>query len=547
MLNNGQIFLAERYNTLLKDIKKLRLEQKAERDKTAKDVGHYRDQAAQAEKKGKELKTHEKRLEQYSESLQKYKDEMDQLQEKIRDKDDILRNYSGIHQKYTEANTSIKNNEKQIQELRESLRDKVIDDIDQVESEQESLDNESQSLESERKKIENEKTMIENQLEREKKIAEKVREKVAEGRAHEETHKKNEKQVQELVKEICDNLEWDVPNDVSKKFIDEVVENLDASLEHFQQERKQKETEFQEKISTNESEKKDLEIEKGQLDAKKKLTSDNRGKKSRDIALIKKRLAELKGSSEKLASLSSKLEQKDREITNAQNNIDVNALEDEIEDKSQKVKSLNDSVKDLRQELTKLSKQRDIYAQISMKEKELKEKKEKIKKLQNKNGDALDTLFEGSIPKLDVLKKSFDKIFREKQSQKDVLDEQKLKLDTSSKHEQLSLNKLLDQTKSDEMRIKNFEHKLGSLNSIDSFDEDLKSAKASVEKIREELQAKESNKHSFPQLIEKLEKFKRCPTCKRGFDKDEDCDEVIEFLREEIANVPSKVKFITSR
>merc|ERR1712107_463143 len=172
---------------------------------------------------------------------------------------------------------------------------------------------------------------------------------------------------------------------------------------------------------------------------------------------------------------------------------------------------------------------------------------EKVKKLQNKNGDALDTLFEGSIPKLDVLKKSFDKIFREKQSQKDVLDEQKLKLETSSKHEQLSLNKLLDQTKSDEMRIKTFEYKLGSLNSIDSFDEDLKSAKASVEKIREELQAKESNKHSFPQLSEKLEKFKRCPTCKRGFDKDEDCDEVIEFLREEIANVPSKVKFITSR
>ena len=331
--------LAERYNTLLKDIKKLRLEQKAERDKTAKDVGHYRDQAAQAEKKSKELKTHEKRLAQYSESLQKYKDEMDQLQEKIRDKDDILRNYSGIHQKYTEANTSIKNNEKQIQELRESLRDKVIDDIDQVESEQESLDNESQSLESERKKIENEKTMVENQLEREKKIAEKVREKVAEGRAHEETHKKNEKQVKELVKEICDNLEWEVPNDVSKKFIDEVVENLDASLEHFQQERKQKEAEFQDKISSNESEKKDLEIEKGQLEAKKKLTSDNRGKKSRDIALIKKRLAELKGSSEKLATLSSKLEQKDREITNAQNNIDVNALEDEIEEKGQKVKT----------------------------------------------------------------------------------------------------------------------------------------------------------------------------------------------------------------
>ena len=44
-----------------------------------------------------------------------------------------------------------------------------------------------------------------------------------------------------------------------------------------------------------------------------------------------------------------------------------------------------------------------------------------------------------------------------------------------------------------------------------------------------------------------MEKSKNCPTCKRGFDQDEDCQEVIEFLKKEIKNVPTKVKYIRSR
>ena len=101
--------------------------------------------------------------------------------------------------------------------------------------------------------------------------------------------------------------------------------------------------------------------------------------------------------------------------------------------------------------------------------------------------------------------------------------------------------------KSGEERIQRFTKKLGSLNSIDTFDSDLEAAKANVNDIRDELQVKEANKHTFKQFIDKMEKSLKtpgdssCPTCSRSFGTQSECEEVITALKEEIERVPQKV------
>ena len=104
--------------------------------------------------------------------------------------------------------------------------------------------------------------------------------------------------------------------------------------------------------------------------------------------------------------------------------------------------------------------------------------------------------------------------------------------------------------KSGEERIQRFTKKLGSLNSIDTFDSDLEAAKANVNDIRDELQVKEANKHTFKQFIDKMEKSLKtpgdssCPTCSRSFGTQSECEEVITALKEEIERVPQKVSTI---
>ena len=109
------------------------------------------------------------------------------------------------------------------------------------------------------------------------------------------------------------------------------------------------------------------------------------------------------------------------------------------------------------------------------------------------------------------------------------------------------LQKMTAEIKSGEERIQRFAKKLGSLNSIDTFDSDLEAAKANVSDIRDELQVKEANKHTFKQFIDKMEKSLKtpgdssCPTCSRSFGTQSECEEVITALKEEIERVPQKV------
>ena len=237
---------------------------------------------------------------------------------------------------------------------------------------------------------------------------------------------------------------------------------------------------------------------------------------------------------------------KDSNLAKLKSEINVDEMENDITEKGAKVQNLEKEVKTLKQELKSLENLKDLSTNPNMKAKDFELKKSQMKKMLNKHRDDFDKIFDVT-PNIEDLKRNFNKIDTEISNKKSSLEQTTMKNKSKLENENYNLEKLLEEVKNGELKIKNFEKKLGILNSIDSFDANLEEAKENVVQIRDELQVKEANKHSFKQFIDKMTKNETCPTCQRGFKNAEECKEVIEFLKDEIEKVPTKVKYIQKR
>lgn len=126
-----------------------------------------------------------------------------------------------------------------------------------------------------------------------------------------------------------------------------------------------------------------------------------------------------------------------------------------------------------------------------------------MKKILNKIDDDLEIIFPNDKPEIEDLKREFkikDQAVSEKKAE---LEKKLMTAKTKLEHENHSVQKMNEDIKSGESRIQRFNKKLGTLTSIDTFDTNLEAAKAEVNAIRDELQIKEANKHTFKQFVEK--------------------------------------------
>ena len=74
-----------------------------------------------------------------------------------------------------------------------------------------------------------------------------------------------------------------------------------------------------------------------------------------------------------------------------------------------------------------------------------------------------------------------------------------------------------------------------------------------MEKARNELEIKQANKHSFQEMINKLNKMQSshvkpsCPTCNRHFDSNSEVSDLKRNLENDIKKIPSKVLSIQNK
>ena len=330
--------------------------------------------------------------------------------------------------------------------------------------------------------------------------------------------------------------------------------NIEDTLRSFEEEKSRSLANFEASLERQQDTISSLEVRKGQLEEKKSLIMKSKIDKNKELAMTRRQLSELDGFSAKLERLKRDLKSTDVSIDNLKDSTNATELEDLIAEKSSAVQSLDKEVRSLRQELSVLSKQREVASQLSMKKDDLQQKSSLIKRIMNKANDDLEVVFaeDGGTPPLESLKSAFNKRDESLGQRKMQLEQHIFTNKARMEHEKQTVERLGDEIKTNEARIQRFKRSLGSLNSIDSFDADLEAAKSNVNDIRDELQVKEANKHTFKQFVEKMQKSLGtkdpcCPTCNRNFGSKSECEEVVAFLKEEIERVPTRVKYIQKR
>ena len=463
------------------------------------------------------------------------------------------RNFSGIQDQMTKNKTSLEHVNREIGILKGSLKNEELTEksVEEIEEMKGKLAQEERQLNREKLKLTQDLKRAQDQVEREKNIVDQVTRKLDECKFQKKAHEKNEKDLESTLKHVAQELEWEIDvND--EKVIKEAEENLEDTKIHFESEKNELLNKFENDLENQQKLINSLEIEKGQLEQKRTLITQGKIQKNKELALTKRQLSELDGFSSKVEKLCKLLADKDAKLGKMKSETDIGELSGEIQTKAGKVSNLDKDVKSLRNELSTLASQREISSQLNMKKKDLEDKKKGLKRIFGKCEEDLEIIFDNSKPHLNDLKRSFNQKDEQLSGRKMELEQKILRSKTKMESDKESADRLTEEVKNGEKRIEKFEKELGNFNSIDSFDSDLESAKSNVNEIRDELQVREANKHTFKQFVEKLTKSISnsepcCPTCNRNFASQSECEEVISHLKEEIERVPSRVKFIQKR
>ena len=131
------------------------------------------------------------------------------------------------------------------------------------------------------------------------------------------------------------------------------------------------------------------------METKKESIVKGRSQKKKELALTKRSLSELDGFSNKLEKLKRQLTDKDDKLSKLKAETDVDNLSQEITENSLKVQNLDKEVKSLKLEKSALESQRETASQLTMKKKDLNDKKQQMRKSLNKCDDDLETIFQG--------------------------------------------------------------------------------------------------------------------------------------------------------
>ena len=494
------------------------------------------------------MKRHIKEKEGMLEHLKGLEEGLKPVEDRLKEIHEVERDYAGIYEKLGNERTSAKHYINEVQNLRNVLKnDEMSETADEIETLKDEMKYEERKFMREKETLDSKLDKIKAKINQENLGIEKIQRSVQQCQFLKNQNENQNREVKNLLASIGKTLEW--PTGISfesPRKIEEAMDQIEDTKTSKEKEKVKIERDFDEKIEAQIDLINELTKDKASLEAKQETMRSSRSENNRKLAGIKRILSNLEGSTQKIQKLREQLEVKDANLTKLKSEINVDTMETEISEKSARVQSLEKEVKALKQELKSLENLKDLSTNLNMKTKDFDLKKSQIKKILNKHRDDLEKIFDVT-PNIEDLKRNFNKIDTEIANQKSTLEQKTMKNKSKLENENDNLEKLLEDVKNGELKIKNFEKKLGNLNSIDSFDANLEEAKENVVQIRDELQVKEANKHSFKQFIEKMTKNETCPTCQRGFKNAEECQEVIEFLKDEIEKVPTKVKYIQKR
>ncbi|XP_055382426.1 DNA repair protein RAD50 [Condylostylus longicornis] len=345
------------------------------------------------------------------------------------------------------------------------------------------------------------------------------------------------------ISDLCEKLEIPVSIDIENAKEDEVLNIYEQIGKAFVLEDK-KISELSEKHDKTENEKQ-TEIDKCR-ENKVTIESDiqsKRGQKSKlqqDLKKVEDEINQNEASAKKLASITAEVEKADKLLKTFEEKVNFEDKEREINDKKSDIKTKEEQYRELDKKLTFLNSISKKVIEVNLKEQQLEKKEQEIRKVKNKHGSNIKTIFPDKEIESNY-KKQFQNINEEIQKQIKDLQEKE-------NENRLKLNSLEVERKNKREELSKWEndHQQNSDKIFDKchgtpYEEILQRSKENVEKYQLELGALKSSESMFKKYMKNINDDPCCPLCHKNLSNDEATDLTAE-MAEEIRRVPANIK-----
>ena len=554
-----EIFNSAKYKDCLKKIKEVRTNHMQLEKTEKKELEYLSSDKREVKQKRKNLKDKESARKNMDAQITTLDDELKPIREELVMINEVNMNYQGARDKMVKLQSDLQNVAREMNDLKPKIIKRIPDNLD--ENDIQIMKNE---LDSKHGKIENDIENITIELERIREAnsryeneGKKLMGSIGQCDGRRKINEQNTEDLFNSLHAIGQKLDWeDMELELSEEKIAECGLKIKETIRALESEKKIKESQYDKSVNEKYDEINKLGSEKAQLDEQKRSKGEERSTTQRAIAQIKRVLSELQGSETRLKNIVEKFDDKEAELLEAKQEVDLDTLKTKMRDKRKEADECNAHLELIKKEKQQLESQREIASEISNKTKDLAEKQRKLDRITASKNSEMTLIFGNNIPKMGNLKDCFIE-------KRDELNETKISLEgkttklvheiESKRNEKKTLSREIDQK---EDRIKRFERTLqdSDLLEIDQdFEEQLQLAKEEVEKTRLELEVKQANKYTYQEFINKISKMQStsgkpcCPTCNRNFDNQAEANDVKRELENSIKRIPQKVQSIQNK
>ena len=559
-----EIFNSAKYKDCLKEIKKVRATHMQQEKMEKKELEYMSADKKEAKQKKKSLKDKESAKKIMEDDIDTIDQEIKPIRKELQAMNEIETNYQGIKEEKASYESALKHRKDDMTELIKTIKESKVkkifpdrtddDDIKQMEVALQSKDEKNKS---EFAKLKNELARIKGSIQNYITDGTKLEGKIGQCRGLRSVNEKNYEELQSSVQAAARKLKWTgMEGELSEQDILEFVDNIEKKVQQMKAEKEYNVKQYDQSLENRDDEIKKLRSEKDKLTEQERSKREERADTQRKIALIKRQLSELQGSDTKLKHLEEKIEDKESELQQAKNEVDISALKNKLTEKTREINELGDKLEAIKIERQKLESQRVTSTEISTKTRDQKDKQRKLDRILGGKHSELTMIFGNNLPESGNMKDAYIDKRNSMTRIKEELENCIKKLSTENEGKKNERKILLKDVALKEDRIKRFERDLQDSDLIElsqNFEDELQSAKEEIEKTRLELEVKQANKYTFQEFIDKIDKMQIssnqacCPTCNRNFDSKYEANEVKRDLENSIKRIPSKVQSIQNR
>ncbi|XP_066278594.1 DNA repair protein RAD50.L-like [Branchiostoma lanceolatum] len=280
----------------------------------------------------------------------------------------------------------------------------------------------------------------------------------------------------------------------------------------------------------------DLRDTKTKLEQTQRLKQDMMNKNKRERREIETELSKVDASTERIASLGADLARKERELQQVEESAHIPQLKEEVLQLQNEKRQLDGQLGQLDAELHQMHLQSSVRTQLEMLRKDKVGKEDSIRKLKQRHQSELTDLM-GHFPSKTELVEWLSKKQQEiAQSQRRT---QKVHQEVSSLEARKKM--LTEQLKKREQELDKYEEQLFDVCGSQDFDVEMDELGDHIQKLQDQKGALVGTRHLYTRFISELQKEPSCPLCERRFGDDQEVKELVDFIKQKIARVPTEL------